>query len=72
MPPVEKKDRRIDHPYKKYEGTQLWRALDKGIGDLVQNQDLIEQEHRAYIVGYLCKVLTKRKDELFAVDRSPS
>src|SRR4051812_27857661 len=29
------------HSYKKYEGTQLWRALDKGIGDLVQNQDLI-------------------------------
>jgi hypothetical protein len=53
------------HPYKEFEKTGLWRALDKGIGDLVQNQDLKETGHRDYIVGYLCKVLTRRKEAVF-------
>jgi hypothetical protein len=54
------------HPYVKYENTELWKALEKGISDLVQNQDLKETEHRHYIVGYLCKVLTARKEKLFS------
>jgi hypothetical protein len=45
------------HPYKEYEGTGLWRALNKGIRDLVENQDLKETAGREYIVGYLCEVL---------------
>lgn len=67
MPRANKKTNQLDHPYKNYEGTELWRALNKGIGDLVQNQDLVEQANREYIVGYLCKVLTKRKDKLFGL-----
>jgi hypothetical protein len=54
------------HPYVKYENTELWKALEKGIRDLVQNQDLKETEHRDYIVGYLCKVRTARKEKLFS------
>jgi hypothetical protein len=46
------------HPYVKYETDPLWPLIEKGIGDLVDNQDLIEQEDRSYIVGYLCKVIS--------------
>jgi hypothetical protein len=48
-------------PYQEFEGTPLWKAIDKGISDLVENQDLQEMTPRAYVVGHLCKVLTRRK-----------
>jgi hypothetical protein len=54
------------HPYKEFEKTGLWKALNNGIRDLVENQDLKETERREYIVGYLCKVLTRRRDKLFS------
>jgi hypothetical protein len=54
------------HPYREYEGTPLWRALNKGIADLVENQDLEERTRREYIVGYLCKLLARRKKGLFS------
>ena len=54
------------HPYKEFEKTGLWKALSKGIRDLVENQDLKEIERREYIVGYLCKVLTRSRDKLFS------
>jgi hypothetical protein len=54
------------HPYKEFEKTGLWRALNKGIRDLVDNQDLKEIERREYIVGYLCKVLTRCRYKLFS------
>ena len=47
------------HPYVEYEAHPLWPLLEKGIGDLVRNQDLVEKEDRNYIVGYLCKVIAK-------------
>jgi hypothetical protein len=47
------------HPYVDYEADPLWPLIEKGIGDLAKNQDLIEQEDRSYIVGYLCKVISK-------------
>jgi hypothetical protein len=46
-------------PYVEYETDPLWPLLEKGISDLVKNQDLIEQADRRYIVGYLCKVISK-------------
>jgi hypothetical protein len=49
------------HPYIRWEGTPLWRAIEKGITDLVGNQDLIEQAPREYIVGYICKIVDRRK-----------
>lgn len=45
------------HPYTAYELGPLWPLVEKGIADLVDNQDLVEQEDRSYIVGYLCKVI---------------
>jgi hypothetical protein len=55
------------HPYKGFEGTRLWKAVNKGISDLVENQDLNEKTQREYIVGYLCKVLIRRKKKLFSM-----
>lgn len=43
------------HPYEEYEGTKLWKSIDKAIGKLVKNGDLCEQTGRQYIVGYLVK-----------------
>ena len=54
------------HPYKEFEKTRLWRTLNKGIRDLVENQDLKEITRRDYIVGYLCKALTRSRDKLFS------
>jgi len=48
-----------EHPYKKYESHPYWKRIDKGISDLVENQDLVERGARPYIVGYLCKMLLK-------------
>src|SRR5947208_2935472 len=44
------------HPYVRWEGTPLWRAVEKAVADLVQNKDLVEGEYREYIVGYICKI----------------
>jgi hypothetical protein len=58
------------NPYKEFEKTRLWKALSKGIGDLVENQDLQETARREYIVGYLCKELTRHRDKpLFKLNR---
>jgi hypothetical protein len=54
------------HPYVMWEGTPLWKAIKKGIADLVVNQDLIENEHREYIVGYICKMVDRRKTTIVA------
>ena len=56
----------LQHPYKEFEKTGLWKALNKGIRDLVENQDLQETARREYVVGYLCKVLSRRRDKLFS------
>jgi hypothetical protein len=48
-----------EHPYVLYEGTQHWELLSGAIEDLVKNSDLIVRTDRAYIVGYLCKILAE-------------
>lgn len=52
---------RSEHPYGNFFGTKTWSVVDKAIQDLVENQDLEELTHRSYIVGYLCKWLSKTK-----------
>ena len=58
------------HPYVDYEADPLWPLIEKGIGDLVKNQDLIEQADRSYIVGYLCKVISKGQMAQTLTERS--
>lgn len=43
-----------EFPYKKFESTELWNAINHAIGDLVENTDIEETTAREYIVGYLC------------------
>ena len=54
------------HSYEDFEKTRLWKALNKGILDLVKNKDIEEITRREYVVGYLCKVLTMRRYKLFS------
>jgi len=49
------------HPYVELEGTPVWNAVKKALTDLDRNQDLDLQEWHQYIVGYICKTLTKHK-----------
>jgi hypothetical protein len=49
---------RIEHPYKKHEGTPNWALLSRAIDDLVANGDLEEKTNRVYVVGYLCQALS--------------
>jgi hypothetical protein len=54
------------HPYVRYARTPLWRAIDKAVTDLVGNQDIAEDEYHEYIVGYICKVINRRRDSIIA------
>jgi hypothetical protein len=52
------------HPYTAYENTPLWKAIDRAISDLVSNQDMVEDEYHDYIVGYICKVVNRRRSSI--------
>jgi hypothetical protein len=52
------------HPYTRWKGTALWKAVEKGIADLVENRDIVEKTPRAYIVGYICKAVSRGKDRI--------
>ena len=45
--------------YAEFEGSPAWAVVDKVISDLVENQDLVEQTLRYYIVGYTVRALTE-------------
>ncbi|WP_078410753.1 hypothetical protein [Priestia abyssalis] len=49
----------MSHPYEQFEGTPLWETINKGIDDLVENNDIEETTRREYIVGYLCKLINE-------------
>jgi hypothetical protein len=49
---------KVVHPYEDFESIQLWKIVDKAIGDLVKNGDIEEKTRREYIVGYICKRLS--------------
>ena len=50
----------------RWEGKPLWGAVEKAVADLVQNQDLFKDEYREYIVGYICKIIDRRKRTVIA------
>jgi len=47
------------HPYMDYEDTPMWSWVWRGIRDLANNRDLTEDANRHYIVGYICKTISK-------------
>jgi hypothetical protein len=46
-------------PYDVYKGAEVWRIVEKAIYDLVENGDIVEATRRDYIVGYICKQISK-------------
>jgi hypothetical protein len=52
---------RKQHPYIKFEGSVLWRTVEKAIAALVKNGDLEERTAREYIVGYICQTIAGGK-----------
>lgn len=48
----------MKHPYKKFEQTSLWNAIDAAVADLVKNKDLELRTTREHIIGYLCRQLS--------------
>lgn len=40
----------MSHLYKQFENTPLWVVINKGIDDLVENNDIEETTRREYIV----------------------
>jgi hypothetical protein len=53
---------RKQHPYIKFEGSVLWRAIEKQIAALVKNGDLKELTAREYIVGSICQAIAAGKN----------
>ena len=45
------------HPYKRFEGSDLWRILSTAIDELAANDDLREQTRREYVIGYIIQKL---------------
>jgi hypothetical protein len=48
---------KANHPYKKYESLRVWETLSRGLDDLTSNGDIEQNTPKAYIVGYLSKLL---------------
>jgi len=42
------------HPYVQFEGTSLWKAIDRAVAGLERNNDLTLTTARQYAIGYLC------------------
>ena len=53
---------RSQHPYVEFEGSILWRAIEKEIAALVKNGDLQELTAREYVVGSICRAIAGGKD----------
>ncbi len=47
----------MTQPYKAYEGTPLWRAVDAALADLEENDDVELRAERRLVIGYLCEAL---------------
>ena len=47
------------HPYQEYKESPIWDTIDKAINELVANNDLEENTHHEYIVGFIVQEVTK-------------
>lgn len=51
----------MTHPYKRYEGTALWSAIEDALNALVASGDVEVTAHAPYVVGYLCDQVAKMR-----------
>jgi hypothetical protein len=50
----------MEHPYKEYENSKTWNAVARLIKDLVDNNDIELLTPKEYVIGYICKGLSKQ------------
>ena len=50
----------MEHPYKEYENSKTWNAVARLIKDLVDNNDIELLTLKEYVIGYICKGLSKQ------------
>jgi hypothetical protein len=48
----------MTHPYKDYEDTPIWRAVDRAISDLERNSDVALVTTREHVVGFITKAVS--------------
>ena len=48
----------MTHPYKDYEDSPIWRAVDGAIIDLENNSDLAVTTTRGHVVGFITKAVS--------------
>ncbi|MBW9234639.1 hypothetical protein JQK62_20765, partial [Leptospira santarosai] len=58
----------MSHPYKLFEDTPLWKAINMALEDLVENKHLDETTPREYIIGHLCQRINGSFDAAFCGD----
>ena len=49
----------MDHPYRKFEHTRTWVAVEAALNQLAQNQDVTLHTTREHVVGFLCEQLER-------------
>jgi len=47
----------MTHPYKEFEDTPIWRAVDHAVSELEKNSDLTLVTAREYVVGSIAKAV---------------
>ena len=53
----------MEHPYKEYENSKTWNAVACLIKDLVDNNDIELLTPKEYVIGYICKGLSKHSSK---------
>ena len=53
----------MEHPYKDHENSRTWNVINKLIKDLVDNNDIELLTPKEYVIGYLCKGLSKHSSK---------
>jgi hypothetical protein len=53
----------LTHPYSQFEGSDLWRVLERALTDLSANQDLTVTTAPEYVIGFFCRALASQSDE---------
>ncbi|ETK02625.1 hypothetical protein N425_03275 [Tannerella sp. oral taxon BU063 isolate Cell 2] len=51
----------MNHPYREFEETPLWKSIDAAIKTLEQNRDVELRTDRDHFIGYLCQYLAAQK-----------
>jgi hypothetical protein len=50
----------MSHPYRKFEGTRMWVAVEAALNQLAQNKDVTLHTTREHVVGFLCEQLERQ------------